>query len=153
MTPLELEEYFKKLPAEVEAFVKGELKNNIGEIAARHYTESFQQEGFVDESLEKWKEVKRRLNPKIRGVRKIRKILTGDTGDLGRSVKYERGPSETQVTIFSDIPYGAAHNEGTENAGRGRSTKIPQRKFIGESQKLNEKIKKEIEDGIGNILK
>ena len=152
MTPEELKIHFEQLPGIVKTFIKGELRKNVGEIAIKHYTENFQKEGFMDDTLKPWKEVKRRLNPRIRGARSTRKILTGDTADLGRSIKYEMGPSETEITVFSDLPYGAAHNEGTSTAGRGRSTKIPKRQFIGHSQKLDEKIQKEIEEGLGRIL-
>ena len=125
---------------------------SIGKIAVDHFTENFQVEGFVDEATEPWKEVNRRLNPRVRGARAIRKILTGDTTDLGRSIKHEPGPGPDQVTVYSDKPYAAAHNEGTTNAGRGHSTTIPKRQFIGHSQKLDEKIKKKIEEALDKVL-
>ena len=53
--------------------------------------------------------------------------------------------------IYSDVPYAAAHNEGTNNAGRGHKTRIPKRQFIGESRTLNKKAKKIIEDYFANF--
>lgn len=152
MNPGEFNIHLKQLSAEVDQFIKNDLRRNVGKIAVDHFTENFQQEGFVDATLEPWKEVKRRLNPRTRGARATRKILTGDTADLGRSIKYDLGPGENTVTIHSDLAYAAAHNEGTSTAGRGRSTKIPKRQFIGHSEKLDEKIQKEIEEGLNKIL-
>lgn len=152
MTPQEFEQHIKGLAIQSEAFINNELRRSVGKIAVDHFTENFQQEGFVDDSLEKWPEVKRRLNPRTRGARKTRKILTGETGDLGRSINYDLGPGSDSITIYSDKPYAAAHNEGTTTAGRGNSTTIPKRPFIGHSDKLDGKIRKEIEDGLDRVL-
>jgi phage gpG-like protein len=54
--------------------------------------------------------------------------------------------------IYSDVPYAAAHNEGTNNAGRGHKTRIPKRQFIGESRTLNKKAMKIIEDELKRIM-
>jgi phage gpG-like protein len=70
---------------------------------------------------------------------------------LGRSIKKQIEPGK--VTIFSDVPYAAAHNEGTNNAGRKRNVVIPKRQFIGDSETLNKEIEKIIADEIGKILK
>lgn len=152
MTPKEFQIHLQQLSEEVSGFIQGDLRANVGKIAVDHFTENFQHEGFTDQGIEKWKEVKRRMNPRTRGARKARKILTGDTGDLGRSIKYDIGPGPGQVRINSDLPYATAHNEGTTNAGRSRSTTIPQSKFIGDSEKLDEKIRKEIENGLDKLL-
>ena len=151
MTPEEFAAYISQLSAEAEAVIKN-IRMDIGKMAVDHFTENFQVEGFVNSTTEPWKDVKRRTDPRVRGARSTRKILTGDTGNLGRSITYKVGPGENQVTIFSDIPYASAHNEGTSTAGRGRHTTIPKRQFIGRSQKLDEKIQKEIEDGLREIL-
>ena len=151
MTPEEFDAYIISLPAEAEVVIK-DLRMKIGKMATDHFTENFQEEGFVNASLEPWKDVKRRSDPRVRGARSSRKILTGDTGNLGRSITYEVGPGENQVTVFSDTPYASAHNEGTTSAGRGHSTTIPKRQFIGDSEKLNDRIHDKIEEEMGKVL-
>ncbi len=121
-------------------FIHHDLPIKIGKQAVDLFKENFQKEGFFGD---KWKEVKRRSDPRIKGARSTRKILTGNTGDLGRSIRYT--PQDAQVLIYSDLKYAAAHNEGTTTAGRGNSTTIPQRKFIDESRELDDMVKREMD--------
>lgn len=79
--------------------------------AVDFFTESFQKQGFTDQSLMKWKEVKRRMDPPAKGAKGTRAILKGDTGDLGRSLDHKKS-GDGEVIIFSDLPYSKAHNEG-----------------------------------------
>jgi phage gpG-like protein len=126
-----------------------EIPRIVGVEAVNHFTENFQHEGFDEPKT--WQEVKRREAPKrpeLAGA--SRPILTGETGNLGRSIQYEENADG--VTVFSDVEYAEAHNEGTTTAGRNRNITIPQRQFIGDSDKLNEKIEKEINDRINKIL-
>ena len=55
-------------------------------MAADHFTANFQVEGFVDDILELWKDVKRRSDSRVKGVRSTRNILTGETGNPGWAV-------------------------------------------------------------------
>lgn len=150
----------------VEDYINNDAPDIMGKMAVDHFTEGFQNEGFTDEKFEKWEEVKRRTNPKnwhyvTKGKNKgdrisgsayaARKILTGDTADLGMSIDFKRGNAET--TVFSDKDYSEAHNEGTNNAGRNRSVTIPKRKFIGDSKVLNENILTEFGNDLDNIIK
>jgi len=150
MTPEEFEQLLHAKSQEINAFLGGDILDIVGTEAVNHFKENFEQEGFVDQTKQPWQEVKRRLNSRTRGVDRINKILH-KTGELKESISYEKQPGS--VIIYSDKPYASAHNEGTSTAGRGRSTKIPKRQFIGQSQKLNEKIQKEIEEGLNRILK
>jgi phage gpG-like protein len=136
------EEHIQKLntaKAEFTVWFNSELPDIVGVEGVNHFKESFQDEGFTDETLEKWPQVKRRSNPKrVDRAAASRQILTGETGDLGRSVEYTAQPGE--VKYKSDKDYAAAHNEGTTNAGRGNKTTIPKRQFIGKSKALDKKI-------------
>ena len=151
MTPAEFTKQLRSNAGKIKEFIKDDLPDIVGTEAVNHFKENFQVEGFVDDAKEPWKEVKRRMNPRTRGARATRKILTGDTGELGEATTYRKEPG--QVIITNDKPYAAAHNNGTTTAGRNHSVTIPQRKFIGHSAALDEKITKEIENGIENILK
>ncbi|MCQ2976332.1 MAG: phage virion morphogenesis protein, partial [Bacteroidales bacterium] len=79
-----------------------------------------------------------------------RKILTGKTGNLGRSIKYRIEPH--QVIIFSDVKYAKAHNEG-DMTGRNHKVKMPKRQFIGSHPVLKNELEKIINNYIYNIFK
>ena len=121
---------------EAQRFISDDAPIIMGKIARDVFTENFQNEGFTDTVNESWEEVKRRLNPKTKGAAATRKILTGDTGDLGMSIEYKNA-GNGEVTIVSDKVYSKAQNEGTTNAGRSHNVVIPARKFIGDSAEVN----------------
>ena len=172
MTP---EEHTKKLMEQskaIENLNSRILPNLVGNEAKNFFTESFQNEGFTDETFDKWDKVKRWENPKnwtviTRGKNKgkkrplcaaaTRKILTGTTGDLGRSIEYK--PEPGQVTIISDTKgagsdkdYAAAHNEGTTTAGRNRNVTIPKRQFIGKSATLDRRVLEIIKEEVDKVM-
>lgn len=135
-----------------------------GKQAVDLFKENFQKESFNGKP---WQEVKRRQDSRnfkvlSRGKNKgqsrainasgSRKILTGETGDLGESIKYKY-LGNAQVSIFSDKPYAQAHNEGTTTAGRGNKTTIPRRQFMGPSPELDIIVKNEIEKQLKNLFK
>jgi len=125
-----------QMSEEAQRFINDDAPIIMGKIARDVFTENFQNEGFMDIQNESWEEVKRRLNPKTKGAAATRKILTGDTGDLGMSIEYKNA-SNGEVTIVSDKVYSKAQNDGTTNAGRSHNVVIPARKFIGDSAEVN----------------
>lgn len=151
-TPDQFVNHLMEVSEEVRDLIEHNLPSVLGVEARNHFQDNFQNEGFTDRANDPWEEVKRRLDPRIKGARATRKILTGDTGDLGESIDFELSGAG-KVTIYSDKVYADAHNEGTANAGRNRDVTIPQRKFMGESEALNNKVIKKIESMINNTLK
>lgn len=149
MTPEQFKIKLEEQKARLAQAINHDLPVILGKKAVDHFTENFQKEGFQDNGVKPWKEVQRRIRP-ARGAAGSRKILTGKTGDLGRSIKYEVSPS--QVKVFSDVPYADVHNEGLR-AGRGAGFQMPKRQFIGESAELDRIIEDEIEQTLNNILK
>lgn len=139
--------HLQQLEVNLKRQLQHDLPSKLGNIAVRLFKENFQKESFFGRA---WKEVKRRLNPQTRGAAAHRKILTGPTGNLGRSIQYT--PRDGSVTIESDLPYSSAHNEGTTNAGRSHNVRIPQRRFIGESPELTAAIEKKITEEISKAL-
>lgn len=123
---------------EAQRFINDDAPVIMGKNARDVFTENFQNEGFMDTQNESWEEVKRRLNPKTKGAAATRKILTGDTGDLGMSIEYKNA-ANAEVHIVSDKEYSKAQNEGTTNAGRNHNVTIPARKFIGDSAEVNKR--------------
>ena len=81
-----------------------------------------------------------------------RPTLTGKTGDLGNSIEYRVVGNIVQV--FSDKPYAKVQNDGGTIKVLGKkSVKLPPRKFMGRSQKLEKELKEIIHKEIKNILK
>ena len=157
-----VEEHIKKLmqqSTEFAFYVNNVLPKVVAVEAENFYKESFQNEGFTDEVLEPWQNVKRRTEPKRPDrAAATRPILTGDTGDLGRSIEADPQPGQVTITADtlgagSDADYASAHNDGTTNAGRNRNVTIPQRKFIGESKTLNKIVIEKMEGAAKKILK
>ncbi|MCX6232634.1 MAG: hypothetical protein NTZ33_13945 [Bacteroidetes bacterium] len=135
----------------IKQFIQHDLPLRIGKKGVDLFAENFQKEGFQNGGLQKWKEVKRRLDPRIKDARSSRKILSGNTADLGRSLRYI--PELAKVMWYSDVSYAEAHNEGTTTAGRSRNVTIPQRKFIGDSRELEAIIKQEMDKFMNNLFK
>lgn len=127
------------------------LHDLIAETAVRHFKKSFEDEGFTDRSFKRWDEVKRRQSRNVSGARASRKILTGDTGNLGDSIDYKFAGND--IIIKSNLEYSEAHNKGTSTAGRNRNTKIPKRQFIGDSKALDDEIEKLIKRELDKALK
>lgn len=142
---------FKEIQEKFLLAVQNDLPIVVGKTAADFYKQSFHNEGFTNQSLVPWKDVKRRNDPRVKGARSTRAILTGDTGDLGESIKYRSEPGK--AVIYSDKKYAQAHNEGTTTAGRGNRTVIPKRQFMGPSKVMDDIIEKEIRRKLGNIFK
>jgi len=117
-----------------------DIAKDLGDIVAKGFDDSFKEEGFDGV---KWKDVKRRISgadfykpSKKDTSAKTRPILQGLTGKLRRAVSNssKTGYKINNLTyvLLVDNEYAAYHNEGTD--------KLPQRKFIGVSNKTNKKI-------------
>ena len=148
MTPEQFKQQLARFDINVKKAIHTDLPRIIGNEAARLFRMNFQKESFFDQ---KWNEVKRRQPPAAKGAAGKRKILTGKTGDLGRSIKVKTVPG--RVTIYSDVPYSLAHNQGARNAGRGNRTTIPQRQFIGDHDQLKQALREKFEQEMNKIFK
>lgn len=78
------------------------LPNLIGNTAVNFYKDSWQREGYIDNTISSWPRRKQNKG-------KARRILV-KTGRLRRSVRYRSG--RNVVTIYTDVPYAQVHNEG-----------------------------------------
>ncbi|MDD2489235.1 MAG: phage virion morphogenesis protein [Bacteroidales bacterium] len=159
---------FKKLlianQKQIKRFVSNIAPDLMGDAAVNHFKENFDKEGFVDETLKPWKEVKRRQEesswyefdankpPKYRSTKRGKDKILKDTNQLQDSIEYEA--KQHKVIIHSDIPYAAVHNYGQKAKIFGKkSFKMPKRQFIGHSKQLDKKIIKMLTYEIGKILK
>lgn len=162
MTPKEFEGNLKRLQKEFKDLFDKYAPKIAGAVAVRFFKSRFQIEGW--ERAGDWQEVQRRMSAWVRngktvknpykGAKLTRKILTGDTGDLGRSIEVQK-ESPGSVTIWtrpigSNKAYARVHNEGLR-AGRGKGFQMPKRQFMGEHPELNRMIIEELERKLKQI--
>lgn len=167
MTPEQFSQRLTRMNEQLKKAMDNDIPKIVANRATQMFKQNFREEGFFGK---KWKEVQRRQTRTItlksgkkkivtvgKGVMGRRKILTGRTGALGRSIRWKVEPGK--AIIYNDAKnkdnkeYASAHNEGTTNAGRSHNVHIPQRQFIGDHAKINEMVKKTIEERMGKILK
>lgn len=150
---------------ELEEFLSNDALEIIAVEGLDHIEESYENEGFTDSSLEKWKPRKtttnrgqdktryktnRRGKPgkltKFGRQNKDRKILTGH-GSGGNKLRHSwrADKGDASVTFANDKEYAEVHNEG--------SGKTPKRQQAGKSKVLDEKITKQIDKRINKIFK
>lgn len=126
----------------------------IGVEGQKHFEESFDNQGFTDKNLTKWKKRKfsgrktrqdgGRTKAYADFVRKDmnRGILVGqqtDTKGIHLKDSIRNSHTDKAVTFETDKPYAQVHNEGG-HAGRGKGFEMPQRQFMGASEELDDKI-------------
>lgn len=129
------------------------ILEDISVRAENHFADSFENEGFTDETLQKWPKRKSlgRFDEAARGKR--RGILIGKNSGAGKmrnATRVRKLASRNEVKVSNDAksakgyPYPKVHNEGLGN--------MPKRQFIGNSRQLNRKIKKDIVKTIKRAL-
>ena len=130
--------------------MKRTLPLEIGNMGQNFFRSSFENHGFVDKSLERWREVQRRT-PGTRAynqstnARRTEAILV-DTGDLRRAVANSLVRATFSLIRFNvSSDYAIYHNKGTK--------RIPQRMFIGRSEIFITRVKKTIIHRFGQALK
>lgn len=125
------------------------LKDEVKDMAVKHFTKSFDLEGFNDSPVKKWKPLKRKRSQPYTN----NKILT-KTGKLKNSLRGRSyaGSRVWWVDIYSNVEYANVHNEGLRS-GRGRGFKMPKRQFMGNSRLLDKKIQTRINNRINNAFK
>lgn len=159
MATIDLSDFAKHLQhlaqEEVDKFLKEDAVRLAASVFENQMSDAFQTESF---NSQYWQEVKRRTPgtsayryaQKRHPARLSRKILTGDTGDLARSIKASYGTAS--VTIFSDKVYAKVHNEGLRS-GRGSGFIMPKRQFIGNSPSLQQQVNQAISDKLNQLFK
>lgn len=161
MSPQQFASEIQRLETEFKELFANYAPTIAGKTAVSYFKKNFQNEAWGRVS---WKEVQRRTAgtnankyaAKHHPARTSRKILTGDTGDLARSIEI-KSVSNGQVVIWtapnafaSKEPYGRVHNEGLR-AGRGKGFIMPKRQFMGPSDELNKLIISEINRKLNQI--
>lgn len=138
----------KQIASEVNRFFTRDAVTIVGIEAKKHFKEGFQKDkqGFTDEKLEKWQELKPATVKRKTKNGSTPPILT-DKGHLSDSIDWNADYNTKEVTMGSDLPYAQVHNEG------GGSKNMPQRQFMGPSKKLEEKIITKFEAELDKIFR
>lgn len=115
-----------------------DMVTEMGNDAVNHFKDSFTNQGFQDETIEKWA-------PRKRADRKRpgRGILI-DSGKLRRSPVWRKS-GRYSAKISSNLPYAKRHDEGLDG--------MPRRQFVGYSGKLNKRLIKKFDTRIKRIFK
>lgn len=137
------------------ARVKTELPKLLANDAQTFFFRSFNNQGFTNYNLIKWKEVKRRQAntpeykyPKTKGLARRTKPILIQTGTLRKAVNNSiRSISFYKTTLVVDLPYAAAQNYGSAKKN------IPARKYMGDSTTLRKIHRKRITATIDRIWK
>lgn len=167
----------EKITEEVEDFLKNDLPRIVAKEAVDEFRENFDREGFRNNGVQRWPEVKRRMpnSPwygfQYKGERRSdkEKKRKGKKRKLNYSAKYTKYPilrvtsnlyrsvrsfeeSPQRVEIGSDLPYAQVQNDGgyIKVFGKAR-VKLPKRQFIGESQELMDYLEKILIKRIDNL--
>jgi len=131
-----------KIASETSSYIRTTAPRIAANVALKAFRQNFQDEGFFSHP---WKQVLRRTsgtkayryNAIHHPARLTRRILTGDSGDLGRSLSAQYHTSS--AIIFSDKVYARVHNQGLR-AGRGKGFTMPRRQFMGDDPALDSLI-------------
>lgn len=175
-------EEMKTAAVQVKQLMEVDAIRIIGIEGKKHFKKSFQDEGFTDESLDKWKPLKAStIKRKTKKNGDVAKILH-DQGHLEDSIDWNADYSAGGAVFSSDRPYAQVHNEGgtitqgtrselfvrnrddknrfapgTTN-GKGytfkeRAIQMPKRQFMGPSRTLEKNIVDKITKQLDKIFK
>lgn len=149
--------------------IKGYLSNGALDVieveVLNSVEESFDNEGFTDSSLKKWKR-RTTINKKGQNITRYRTNKVGRRGDLnsyGRKTKgrailtgHDSGGNKLRVSyrasrfgggvrFATDKVYAKRHNEGLDG--------MPQRKHIGASASTDKRVLKKMNTRIDKIMR
>lgn len=125
--------------------LKQHLPAQIGNIAKRHFVDSFRNQGFTDTTLDPWqvRKTKDKSDRNRRNADKPRAILV-KTGHLRNSIRVRVATFNLIEIGAYGVPYASFHNKG--------EGKLPKRQFIGRSRSLDMKIQRKINQEIKKII-
>lgn len=149
MTPEQFKGLLQSQRKELKQAFARTLPVKIGTAAQNFACDNFRRQGFLDGSLQAWTPSKRRSDPK--NPDRAYGTLLSRRRALYMSIKHRVQPGV--AIVYSNVPYAAAHNEGTSNAGRGHRTRLPKRQFLGASKTFAAQAMQIIDKEISRILK
>lgn len=163
MTGEEFAELLSNNAHEIQEFAENIFPYLAGDIAVNHFRENFDKEGFVNNGLQKWKEVERRKkesswygfkpgNKKNFSQTRASDPILKDTNELRDATDYDVR-SNGEVAIVNDKSYAEVHNDGGTAYIFGKKPfTMPKRQFIGHSKELDRKLEDMITDELERII-
>lgn len=152
-----LDKAAEQIPEQLGKIIEVEGKNFI--------SKNFQDQGFNDGSLEKWKP-RKTTDKKGRDLTRYRTNRRGAQGDLtvfgkreiGRAIltghntggdklrnSFRSRRTKLEVIFYTYKDYAEYHNEGAAD--------LPKRQFMGKSKYLEDKIKNKLQRTLDNLLR
>lgn len=149
---------------ELQEFMDNDLLDIIEVEGLNHFEESFDNEGFTDKALEKWKP-RKTTDKKGRDITRYRTNRVGKAGKLNRFGQKNKGRAiltghgtggnklrhslkadkiKGGVAFSTDKPYAERHNEGKDD--------MPKRQFMGASEQLDKKVIDKIDKTLNKIF-
>ena len=127
--------------------VKTELPTILANECVTFFKASFRKQGWDDGSVQKWKP--RKGDKKGDSTR----ATLVKSGDLYGSINIEVA-NWKRIVISSKLPYSAIHNNGGKGLAWGKHPfQMPQRKFMGRSRTLHNKLRDKIELKINKAMR
>lgn len=126
------------------------MRYDMKQHALKHTEKAFNDEGWTDRTLIKWKPLKRKRERPYTN----NKILNR-TGALKASIKARANSNRESfnVTIYSNKIYADIHNWGQRGKACGKYPfKMPKRQFMGYSKVLDNKLESIFRRRIKSIL-
>jgi len=133
--------------------LKRTLPREVGEITANFFQDNFTKQGFDDNGVNPWKQVRRRIAgtpeykyPKKKDLGRRTRAILVKSGKLRRDIKVRKARFDRIEVGTSRLTkdYASRHNYGED--------KMPKRKFIGNSRNLKRKQKSHITNRLDKIL-
>jgi phage gpG-like protein len=166
-----------KATEEAIAYLTRSVPTIMGVEAVNHFKDSFQDQGFTDRTVEKWQEVERRQEGRWKGFQygstvprpgtkqrkagaitnyspaaETRPILSGNTLELMNSINWQK--TATGIRVYASAGYAKIHNQGGPMSVFGkRSSTMPKRQFMGQSEVLRNRIRTIIYNDLNRIFK
>ena len=144
---------FKKLSLRSKFLISAKLPEIVAVEGVNFFKSSFDNQGFKDQVLVKWKD---RKAPKYKSKKRKRSslILYSSASDrkgthLKDSIRARTGAG--RIIFLTDKIYAQVHNEGGR-AGRGRGFTMPKRQFMGQSRALDIRIRHKLYKEIDKML-
>ncbi len=108
------------------------LPRIAGVYMLNHSKKAFREQGFTDNALKPWAK-RSTKNRADKNTNKSRAILI-DSGNLKRSLRIRKANFREVIVGSYGMSYASRHNRGLKG--------MPERKFVGRSKVLNDKIEK-----------
>ena len=114
------------------------LPAKLGNTAVKFFQDNFRREGFLDNSINKWKRRKYKPRGQSKGQLQV-------SGRLRQSIKRLTTTFGRIVIGTRGVPYAEVHNEGLGV--------MPKREFVGDSAKLEKLLQQRISKEIAIFAK